>query len=143
MDFEVGTILTGKVAGITKFGAFVTIAPGKSGLVHISEIANSYVSDVSDFLKEGQEVKVKVLSVDDAGRVNLSIKQALPQPERSQFNKPERSQYVRPEHQQNNQPAIAASADSSFEDKLKRFMQDSDSKMAVLYSDKKNSRRKR
>ncbi|MBR6259744.1 MAG: S1 RNA-binding domain-containing protein, partial [Oscillospiraceae bacterium] len=76
MDLEVGSILTGKVTGITKFGAFITLAPGRSGLVHISEIANTYVSDVSDFLSEGQEVKVKVLSIDEAGRINLSVKQA-------------------------------------------------------------------
>lgn len=135
MDFEVGAVLTGKVAGITKFGAFVTIAPGKCGLVHISEIANSYVSDISDFLKEGQDVTVKVLSVDGAGRVNLSIKQALPQPERIQYTQPERRQI--------RQPAAAVPTESSFEDKLKRFMQDSDSKISALYSDKKNTRRKR
>ena len=73
MEFEVGSVLTGKVTSIAKFGAFVSVAPGRSGLVHISEIANSFVSNVSDFLKEGQEVSVKVISIDDAGRVNLSI----------------------------------------------------------------------
>ena len=79
MNFEVGEILTGKVTGITKFGAFVQLAPGKSGLVHISEIANSYVSDVHDFLADGQEVKVKIIGVDENGRINLSIKKAVEQ----------------------------------------------------------------
>ena len=58
MDLAVGNILTGKVTGITKFGAFVSLAPGKSGLVHISEIANTFVNDVSEFLSVGQDVTV-------------------------------------------------------------------------------------
>ena len=60
MEYEVGTVLEGKVTSITKFGAFVALEGGKSGLVHISEIANSYVNDVHDFLQEGQDVKVTV-----------------------------------------------------------------------------------
>ena len=75
MDPQVGSILEGKVASITKFGAFVTLEGGKSGLVHISEIANTFVNDVHDFLQEGQEVKVLVLSA-EKGRINLSIKKA-------------------------------------------------------------------
>ena len=63
MEFGVGSILDGKVTGITKFGAFVSLPEGRSGLVHISEIAYSYVNEVSDHLQEGQEVKVKVLSL--------------------------------------------------------------------------------
>ena len=76
MEFGVGSIVEGKVTGITKFGAFVSLPGGKSGLVHISEIAYSYVSDVSEFLKEGQEVKVKVIGIDESNRINLSIKKA-------------------------------------------------------------------
>ena len=75
MEFGVGSILDGKVTGITKFGAFVALPEGKSGLVHISEIAYSYVNEVSEHLKEGQEVKVKVIGIDQANRINLSIKQ--------------------------------------------------------------------
>ena len=82
MEFGVGSILDGKVTGITKFGAFVALPEGKSGLVHISEIAYSYVNQVSDHLKEGQEVKVKVIGIDQAGRINLSIKQVAPPPPR-------------------------------------------------------------
>lgn len=73
-EIEVGAILEGKVTGITKFGAFVSLPGGKSGLVHISEIAYSYVSDVSEHLSDGQEVKVKVISIDENNRINLSIK---------------------------------------------------------------------
>lgn len=82
MELENGTILEGKVTGITKFGAFVALPGGRSGLVHISEVAYSYVSDVNEFLKVGDEVKVKVINVDDNNRINLSIKQTLPPPAR-------------------------------------------------------------
>ena len=70
MEYEVGTVLEGKVTSITKFGAFVALEGGKSGLVHISEIANSYVNDVHDFLQEGQDVKVKLLAIKD-GKLGL------------------------------------------------------------------------
>lgn len=121
----------GKVTGITKFGAFVKLEDGRSGLVHISEVANTYVDDVSKHLKVGQDVKVKVLSVDDKGRINLSIKQALPREERP-VKKPvdPTGRVVRP------------AAETSFEDKLKRFMQDSDSKISGLYADRRVSRKK-
>ncbi len=82
MGIEVGSILDGKVTGITNFGAFVSLPGNRSGLVHISEIAYSYVNDVHDHLAEGQEVKVKVIGVDANNRINLSIKQALPPPPR-------------------------------------------------------------
>ncbi|MCL2226255.1 MAG: S1 RNA-binding domain-containing protein [Oscillospiraceae bacterium] len=135
MDFDVGAILAGKVTGITKFGAFVTIAPGKSGLVHISEIANTYVSDVSHHLSEGQEVTVKIIGVDNVGRMNLSIKAASP----VHTELP----HVQPQQKNPQKPTTSASA-PTFEDKLKRFMQDSDSKMSGVkqYSDKKGARRR-
>ena len=80
MELGVGTIVDGKVTGITKFGAFVALPDGKSGLVHISEIAYSYVNEVSDHLHEGQEVKVKIIGIDQANWINLSIKQVGPPP---------------------------------------------------------------
>ena len=83
MEFGVGAIVDGKVTGITKFGAFVSLPDGKSGLVHISEIAYSYVNEVSDHLREGQEVKVKIIGIDQAKRINLSIKQVEPPPQRA------------------------------------------------------------
>ncbi len=153
MELEVGAIVTGKVTGITKFGAFVLVAPGRSGLVHISEIANTYVNDVHDHLTVGQEVSVKILSIDDAGRINLSIKQTAPaaRPQRPRAETPtsysrqakdgESAQHRAVRPQQEAQPTV----EPSFEDKLKRFMQDSDSKIAGLrqYADKKGSRRRR
>lgn len=74
MQIEVGSILEGKVTGITKFGAFVDLPEGKSGMVHISEISNTYVENVSDFLTVGQEVKVKVITINENGKIGLSIK---------------------------------------------------------------------
>ena len=134
MDFEVGAILAGKVTGITKFGAFVTIAPGKSGLVHISEIASTYVSDIHEHLTEGQDVTVKVIGVDRTGRMNLSIKAAVPVPV-SQPHRPSQSKHA---------AHTTHAGEPTFEDKLKRFMQDSDNKMSGLkqYNDKKGSRRR-
>ena len=142
-----GAILKGKVTGITKFGAFVTIVPGKSGLVHISEIANTYVSDVSDYLAEGQEVTVKVIDVDKSGRLNLSIKAASPaitQSEPPPGVNAEPKPYIKPQQRQQQPKSFEPAAPPSFEDKLKRFMQDSDSKMSGVkqYSDKKGSRRR-
>jgi polyribonucleotide nucleotidyltransferase len=75
-DIEVGEIFEGKVTRIANFGAFCEIVPGKQGLVHVSEISNDYVKDVSDVLKEGDVVKVKIVGIDSQGRINLSIKQA-------------------------------------------------------------------
>jgi len=130
MEFEVGAILPGKITGITKFGAFVTVAPGKSGLVHISEIAGTYVSDVREHLTEGQDVLVKVIGVDQNGRMNFSIKSAAA----FRATEPKRPQ----------QAKQSFLSEPSFEDKLKRFMQDSDNKMSGLKfnSDKKGARRR-
>ena len=136
MQLEVGAIVEGKVTGITKFGAFVSLPGGKSGLVHISEIAYSYVSEVSEHLKEGQEVKVKVIGVDDNGRLNLSIKKAEEKP-------PVREERRAPAPRPDNPPKPAPAPEKSFEDKLKQFMQDSDSKMSgIRQYEKKSSRRR-
>ena len=141
MEFGVGSILDGKVTGITKFGAFVALPEGKSGLVHISEIAYSYVNQVSDHLKEGQEVKVKVIGIDENGRINLSIKKAMdPPPRPAGQGRP----MGRPGGHNGGgfrgKPAPAEPA--SFEDRLKQFMGASDSKLSELrQSERRSSRR--
>ena len=140
MGFEVGSVLEGKVSGITKFGAFVSLPDNRSGLVHISEIAYSYVNDVHDHLTEGQTVTVKVISIDANNRINLSIKQAQPQQERPQPARSARPQGSRPGPRSGGRsprPAQAAvamqpPAEPSFEDKLKQFMTQSDSKQSEL-----------
>ena len=142
MEPQVGSILEGKVTGITKFGAFVALEGGKSGLVHISEIANSFVNDVHDFLQEGQTVKVLVLSAEN-GKINLSIKKAQPQEQRpSGGNRPPRPAATaapapRPAQQNRSfarppQQTLEPTADQSFEDKLKQFLSSSEGKMADL-----------
>ena len=138
MELQVGSILEGKVTTITKFGAFVALEGGKSGLVHISEIANTFVNDVHDFLQEGQTVKVLVLSTEN-GKINLSIKKTQPQerpaPRPATGGRP----VSRPAPQQPRsfsrppqQAAQAPSGDQSFEDKLKQFLSSSEGKMADL-----------
>ena len=77
MQFEVGTILEGKVTGITKFGAFIELPGGKTGMVHISEVAPTFVKEIRDFVTENQTVKVKVLSISEDGKVSLSMKKAV------------------------------------------------------------------
>ena len=155
MQPTVGEILEGKVTGITSFGAFVSLPDGKSGLVHISEIANSFVNDIHEHLFEGQTVKVKVIGINEAGKINLSIRKAEPQqPEgerRQSFNRQPaspRPPQPRPQRSGSFVPRSAApaqSGDASFEDKLKQFMQDSDSKInsSRMYADKKGSSRRR
>ena len=78
MAIEVGSVLEGKVTGVKKFGAFVALPEGKTGLVHISEVSNDFVEDLNAVLKEGQTVNVKVLSIAPDGKIALSIKRLLP-----------------------------------------------------------------
>lgn len=137
MQLEVGMILEGKVTGITKFGAFVSLPDGKSGLVHISEIANTYVNDVHDHVSDGQTVKVKIIGIGEDGKINLSIKKAEAPPAPVRREAPASRSFA---------PRTApAQKDMSFEDKLKQFMQDSDSKNSGnrLYNDKRTSNRRR
>jgi len=75
MSIEEGDILLGRVTGITNFGAFVEFEDCKTGLVHISEVSDTYVKDIRNFLKEDDEVKVKVINIDEDGKIELSIKQ--------------------------------------------------------------------
>jgi len=147
MELEIGAIQEGKVTGITKFGAFVLLPGGKSGLVHISEIANAYVNDVNDYLKVGDAVKVKILSVNEAGKINLSIKQAqpsAPRPAQPTANAPRPANTYRsaPPHGGEVAPPTG---DTSFEDKLKQFMQQSDSKIndSKIYADRRSGGRRR
>ena len=79
MQLEVGEIYEGKVTGITKFGAFVSFEGGQTGMVHISEVAPTFVMEIRDFVTEGQMVKVKVLSINEEGKISLSMKKALPE----------------------------------------------------------------
>lgn len=150
MEIKVGEILEGKVKSIAKFGAFIALADGKTGLVHISEVANSFVNDIHEHLTEGQDVKVKVLSMDENGRINLSIKQTQEKPQRS--SPAPRGSFQRsrndgaPAKRSQHAPAPQErSAEQTFEEKLKAFMTESDSKIAGLkqYSNQRPRPRRR
>lgn len=130
MDFEIGSILEGKVSGIMPFGAFVTLAENRVGLVHISEVSATYVSDINEVLKVGDEVKVKVIKIDEKGKISLSIKKAS---EKKRFDKNDRT----PKSKEPIRPADidwGAKNDTamSFDDMLSKFKQDSDEKMLAL-----------
>ena len=148
MSLEVGAIVEGEVTGITNFGAFVQLPEGKVGLIHISEVSNVYVKDVHDFLKEHDKVKVKVLSVDDRGKIGLSIKQLTPppapqpRPQRPQNDNCERrnNNGMRPQGDNREPQSARPMAPVSFEDKLSKFLKDSDDRMLDL---KRNTESKR
>jgi len=124
MELEVGAIYTGKVTGITKFGAFIELQPGTVGMVHISEIANSYVEKVSDFLTMGQEVKVKLISIGDGNKLGLSIKKVDP-PAPPPSSRP---QMVRPQGRPQEKKADL----DPFEEMMAKFKQSSEEKISDL-----------
>ena len=150
MALEVGSIVEGKITGITKFGAFVSLPEGKSGLVHISEIANSFVNDVHEHVQLGQTVKVRVLSISGEGKINLSIKRAMEEntapAQRESFRRsapPRPVQTARPAPERSS--ADGPSSNTEFEDRLKKFMQESDSRIADnrIYADHRSRSRRR
>ena len=130
MTLQVGDIVEGKVRTIMPFGAFVSLPGNKTGLVHISEVATDYIKDINERLKSGDTVKVKVLNIDESGKISLSIKKALPPKEKQpRISKPSERQPVRPVEIDWSKPS---SSDLSFEDKLSKFKQDSDEKIQAL-----------
>ena len=130
MSLEVGSIVEGKVSKIMPFGAFISLDGKKSGLVHISEVARDYVENIADRLKEGDDVKVKVVKIDDDGKISLSIKQALEPKKRADKKAPAGPKApIRPA---DIDWGATNTADMSFEDKLNRFKQDADEKMQAL-----------
>jgi S1 RNA binding domain protein len=128
MSVEIGSKVQGKVTGITNFGAFVELPGGSTGLVHISEVADSFVKDVNDYLKVGDLIEVKVLSEKD-GKTALSIKKAKDRPEgqTSSYSK-------RPPHQGrgNSRSKGNFKPKENFEDKIARFLKTSEENLATL-----------
>ena len=157
MELTVGAVLEGKVKSITNFGAFISLPENKTGLVHISEGANAYVSDIRQHLTEGQEVKVVVIGTEN-GKINLSIKRLEPKPQRENTGRPNNfrgSNAPRREGGFQNQgqnrpqrapvqPPAPKTADQLFEEKLKAFMSESDSKLSSMkqYADHRSKRRR-
>ncbi len=161
MELTVGAVLEGKVKSITNFGAFVALPDNKTGMVHISEVANAYVSDIRQHLTEGQDVKVMVIAVDPAGKINLSMKRLEPKPQangsRPGFRRDQnanggsgsfRNSAPRPHTPRSSAPVpppAPKTADQLFEEKLKAFMSESDSKISSIrvYSDHRTKSRRR
>jgi len=127
---EIGEIVEGTITKIAKFGAFVKLSNEDVGLIHISEVANEYVNDISVFLKEGDSVRVKILAQNKKGQYDLSLKQALPKP------KPSFSELPPP-------PSVEYGGkygNMSFEDKLSKFLKDSEERQLDV---KRNTESKR
>ena len=125
MQIEVGAILEGKVTSITKFGAFVELPENKTGMVHISEVSTGFVKEITDYLQENQIVKVKVIEIDQNGRINLYIKRLLDQPQQSSRRAPARRGNVGWQPKQVVQPV-------TFEEMMSKFKADSDDKISSL-----------
>lgn len=183
MELTVGAVLEGKIKTITNFGAFVALPENKTGMVHISEVANAYVNDIRQHLTEGQDVKVMVIGTEN-GKINLSIKRLEPKPQRENggnFQRREGGSFQRREggfqrreggfqnresgsfqprdnggfqnrdREQSRpqrapvQPAAPKTADQLFEEKLKAFMTESDSKLSGMrqYADQRGRSRRR
>lgn len=128
MQLEVGAVLEGKVTGITKFGAFVELPGGKTGMVHISEVAPTFVKEIRDYVTENQMVKVKILAINPDGKISLSMKRVNELPRGSRPSAPRSA--GRPgnfewQPGRRNEPA-------TFEDMMTKFKQTSDEKMSDL-----------
>ena len=144
MELTVGAIVEGKVKSITNFGAFISLPEGKTGLVHISEVANAFVSDVRQHLSEGQDVKVMVIST-ETGKINLSIKRLEAKPQRENAAPRREGAPNRAPRSAPTPPPAPKTADQLFEEKLKAFMSESDSKISScrVYSDHRTKSRRR
>ncbi len=142
MELTVGAILEGKVKSITNFGAFIALPENKTGLVHISEVANTYVSDVRQHLSEGQDIKVMVIGTDN-GKINLSVKRLESKPSADTSARREAPQTRAPKAV--TPPPAPKTANQLFEEKLKAFMSESDSKLSSVrqYSDHRTKSRRR
>ena len=157
MELTVGTVLEGKVKTITNFGAFIALPENKTGMVHISEVANAYVSDIRAHLTEGQDVKVVVIG-NENNKINLSIKRLEPKPQRENAAPAPRREGqgnfrpAAPRREGNNfqsRPSALApapapkTADQLFEEKLKAFMSESDTKLSSIRADHRTKSRRR
>ena len=161
MELTVGTVLEGKVKSITNFGAFIALPENKTGMVHISEVANAYVSDIRQHLTEGQDVKVVIIG-NENGKINLSIKRLEPKQPRENSPRPNnfRSSNAsaaprreggnfqdRPQRQPQRpapqQAAAPKTSDQLFEERLKAFMTESDSKLSSMRADHRTKSRRR
>lgn len=140
MALEVGEIIEGKVTGLTKFGAFVNLPEEKVGMVHISEVSTSYVKDIGDFLEKGQSVKVKILNIDENGKISLSMKQVPENAEATKVAEDRHSERGERKEKKRSAPNVWQGQKSKFADKdeltfeemMSQFKQQSDDKLTDL-----------
>lgn len=139
MAVQVGSIIEGKVTAIKPFGMFVAISDTEQGLVHISQVANGFVKDINDHFSVGDTVKVKVLSIDDAGKISLSVRAALPVEERE--GRGEGREDRRGGGNRGGDRGGYGKRDNaaSFEDKLKKWLKHSEENLATI--NKKQAKR--
>lgn len=143
MELEIGKIYEGKVKGIAQYGAFVEIEDAGTGMVHISEIANSFVKDVKDYLTENQKVKVKVLNIDENGKIALSIKKAVSENEKPLKPAKRQERNYKPNvWEPKKKPPVS---ELGFEEMLTRFKQNSEEKICALKrsTERKNGSRRK
>lgn len=146
MQVEIGKIYTGKVKGIANYGAFVDLDEGGTGMVHISEIANTYVEDINKHLVIGQEVKVKVIGINEQGKVSLSIKKAV-----DENAAPVDKKKPYPPKERKSKPIVwepkktVPQSEMSFEEMMATFKQSSEEKMSDLKrsTDRKNKTKRK
>ena len=141
MAFEVGQIVEGKVTGIMSYGAFVDLGDNTSGMVHISEVAPVYVKEIKDHLTVGQSVKVKILGIDEKGKISLSIKQAEPKPQGVRRNGAGGRQQGGRGGSDNFDWNRRQNSSDNFDDMLSKFMASSDEKISGLKKDNRRSRK--
>ena len=132
MELTVGQIVDGKITGITAFGVFLDIGDGKSGLVHISEVSRTYVSDLNEFVKVGDEVKAKILNIGEDGKISLSMKRALEPEMREPRERRERRPATPPKPDNSFVWTPKKNESASFEEMMNRFKQTSDEKFSDL-----------
>lgn len=160
MPVEIGKVVEGTVTSITSFGAFIQLSEGKTGLCHISEVADGYVKDISSHLQENQKVKVKIIGLDEKGKISLSIRKAMPKSEETKKdtrfrndrsdnkrdfgNKREFNNSKNRRFKKDDNPRWKKKAEEkepSFEDKLSQFLKDSDDRQQSMKKSMKSSRR--
>ena len=134
MSVEVGQIIEGTVSGITNFGAFIELGEGKTGMVHISEIADAYVKDINAYLKINERVKVKVLSIDEKGKIGLSIRQA------GELKKSSRPADVDWSKELQGSTIQSSEIGGSFEEILSKFMKESEERLLDIKRNRESKR---
>lgn len=145
MQFKVGDIVEGKITGIKEYGVFADIGDGKSGMVHISEVANAFVSNINDFVKENDVFKMKILSISEEGKISLSIKKAMPPEEPAvKPQKRPKAPAAKPAPQKPDNSFVwmpKKNESASFEEMMNQFKATSDEKFSDLK--RKNTEAKR